>query len=271
MKNPASDASPVTRYRRHTRIVSTVSLATGSAPGTLASSRRTRPLRLTPPRYPGIVWVVPTHAVTNQVPPLPDYNTVDSQPALHEGLRRWASPAAYEEVCALGARAGSSEARTWAVQANTYEPVLRTHAATGERADEVEFHPAWHSLMEVAVGAGLTAEPWTRPAGIGRPPAPCGRVHRVVRDRAGSPLPGLHDVCRGAGSGLEPRPRRALGPPARLPLLRLRSAARWPPSSGAIAGHGDDREAGRLRRPRQHDAGGGGARAARSRAATPTG
>jgi putative acyl-CoA dehydrogenase len=111
------------------------------------------------------VCVVPTHAVTNQVPPLPDYNTVDTQPALREGLRRWASPAAYDEVCALGARAGSAEARTWAVQANTYEPVLRTHAATGERADEVEFHPAWHSLMEVAVGAGLTAEPWTQPAG----------------------------------------------------------------------------------------------------------
>ena len=48
--------------------------------------------------------------------------------------------------------------------ADRVTPVLRTHAATGERIDEVEFHPAYHRLMEVAVGNGLTAEPWTRPA-----------------------------------------------------------------------------------------------------------
>ena len=110
---------------------------------------------------------MPTHAVTNQVPPLPEVNTVTSQPALEEGLRRWADPAAYDEISALGARAGSAEARVWAVQANENEPVLRTHAPTGERLDEVDFHPAWHDLMTVAVGAGLTAEPWTEPAGTG--------------------------------------------------------------------------------------------------------
>jgi putative acyl-CoA dehydrogenase len=105
--------------------------------------------------------------VTNQVPPLPDLNTVTSQPALDEGLRRWASQAAYDEVCALGARAGSTEARAWAVQANEHEPVLRTHSPTGERLDEVDFHPAWHELMAVAVGAGLTAQPGTQPPGSG--------------------------------------------------------------------------------------------------------
>jgi putative acyl-CoA dehydrogenase len=110
---------------------------------------------------------VPTHAVTNQPPPLPELNTLTSQPALSEGLRRWADHAAYAEIEALGARAGSTEARTWAVLANEYEPVLRTHSPGGERLDEVEFHPAWHSLMHVAVGAGLTAEPWTRPGGSG--------------------------------------------------------------------------------------------------------
>lgn len=108
---------------------------------------------------------MPTHAVTNQVPPLPDVNTVTSQPALEEGLRRWAGQAAYDEICDLGARAGRAEARGWAVQANENEPVLRTHSPTGERLDEVDFHPAWHELMTVAVGAGLTAEPWTQPSG----------------------------------------------------------------------------------------------------------
>jgi putative acyl-CoA dehydrogenase len=110
---------------------------------------------------------VPTHTVTNQVPPLPETNTLTTQPALEEGLRRWADDAAYEEVKTLGARAGSDEARTWAVQANESEPRLRTHSPTGQRVDEVEFHPAWHQLMDVAVSAGLTAGPWTRPAGTG--------------------------------------------------------------------------------------------------------
>ncbi len=138
------------------------------APGTRTSSRRTRAFNLTtPPRYPAYPACVPTHAVTNQVPPLPELNALTSHPALTESLRRWADPTAYAEIKALGALAGSSQARTWADQANTNSPVLHTHSPTGERLDEVDFHPAWHALMEVAVGAGLTAEPWTRPAGSG--------------------------------------------------------------------------------------------------------
>ena len=111
---------------------------------------------------------MPTHAVTNQVPPLPETNTLTSQPALEEGLRRWADDTAYEQVRALGVRAGGDEARLWAVQANEFEPRLRTHSPRGERIDEVEFHPAWHDLMTVAVGAGLTAEPWTQARGTGQ-------------------------------------------------------------------------------------------------------
>ena len=38
--------------------------------------------------------------------------------------------------------------------------MLRTHDRFGERIDEVEFHPAWHELMKVAIGHGLHALPW---------------------------------------------------------------------------------------------------------------
>jgi len=137
------------------------------APGMRTSFRRTRAFRLTRPRYPAYSAPVPTHAVTNQVPPLPDYNALTSNPALSEALHRWGDVAAYAEVERLGALSGSGQARVWAEQANTHEPVLRTHSPTGERLDEVDFHPAWHSLMEVAVAGGLTAEPWTRPKGTG--------------------------------------------------------------------------------------------------------
>jgi putative acyl-CoA dehydrogenase len=38
--------------------------------------------------------------------------------------------------------------------------VLRTHDRYGHRIDEVEFHPSWHHLMEVAVSEGLAGAPW---------------------------------------------------------------------------------------------------------------
>jgi putative acyl-CoA dehydrogenase len=40
---------------------------------------------------------------------------------------------------------------------------LVTHDRYGNRIDEVEFHPSWHSLMNVAVGAGIHASPWIDP------------------------------------------------------------------------------------------------------------
>ena len=60
----------------------------------------------------------------------------------------------------LGRLAGSAQAQEWGRQANENPPVLRTHDRFGNRIDEVEFHPAWHSLMTVAVRHGLHAAPW---------------------------------------------------------------------------------------------------------------
>jgi putative acyl-CoA dehydrogenase len=63
----------------------------------------------------------------------------------------------------LGRLAGTEEAIRWGFQANANPPQLRTHDRIGHRIDEVEFHPAWHQLMEVAVGHGLHAMPWREP------------------------------------------------------------------------------------------------------------
>lgn len=38
--------------------------------------------------------------------------------------------------------------------------MLHTHDRFGHRIDEVEFHPAWHELMTIAVEHGLHAAPW---------------------------------------------------------------------------------------------------------------
>jgi putative acyl-CoA dehydrogenase len=105
---------------------------------------------------------MPTHEVLNQPPPLRDYNPFDCDRALGEALQREGGGWARESARQIGAIAGGA-AIDWGVQANAYPPVLRTHDRYGHRIDEVEYHPAWHELMRVAVGHGLHALPWREP------------------------------------------------------------------------------------------------------------
>src|SRR4051812_48855870 len=100
-----------------------------------------------------------THVVTNQVPPLEDYNPATS-PALAEALIREGGGWGVDEVNELGARAGSAQAQRWGELADRNQPILHTHDRYGHRVDEVEYDPAYHELMTVAVGAGLHAAPW---------------------------------------------------------------------------------------------------------------
>ncbi|MGW8601789.1 acyl-CoA dehydrogenase family protein [Streptomyces sp. NPDC055893] len=100
-----------------------------------------------------------THEVTNQVPPLTGYD-VSADPALLEALRREGAGWAEAEVRELGTRAGGAQAQDWGRLAERHSPVLHTHDRHGHRIDEVEFHPHWHDLMDVAVRHGLHGAPW---------------------------------------------------------------------------------------------------------------
>src|SRR5437764_11351048 len=100
-----------------------------------------------------------THEVLNQPPPLAGHD-VAADPALLEALGREGCGAVLAELHELGALAGSAQAQEQARLANEHVPRLRTHDRYGHRIDEVEYHPAWHALMSVAVGHGLHAAPW---------------------------------------------------------------------------------------------------------------
>src|SRR4026208_305735 len=116
-----------------------------------------------------------THEVTNQVPPLVDHD-VAAHPPPPEGLEREGAGWATDELHALGRRAGSAEAQEWGRLAEKNHPVLQTHDRYGHRVDEVEFDPAWHQLMTVAVEAGLPGHPGAAP----REGAPAARAAKMM-------------------------------------------------------------------------------------------
>ncbi len=121
----------------------------------------------------------------NQPPPLVDYNVFESDAALRESLEREGGSWAQDLLHELGELAGTQRAIDWGFQANANPPQLRTHNRFGDRIDEVEFHPAWHELMKVAIGHGLHALPW-------RDPRPGAHVARAAAFHVWSQVEGGH-------------------------------------------------------------------------------
>jgi putative acyl-CoA dehydrogenase len=107
---------------------------------------------------------VSSHAppVGNQPPPLERYDLYRENAPLVEALRREGGGFAEDRVAALGWELGG-EPLEWGRLANEHPPVLRTHDRYGARLDEVEFHPAWHALTDLAVESGVHALPWREP------------------------------------------------------------------------------------------------------------
>jgi len=103
-----------------------------------------------------------THEVLNQPPPLEGYNLFDHDRVLVEALGREGGGWAQERVRSFGECVGGEPLR-WGEQANKNVPLLRTHDRFGHRIDEVDFHPAWHKLMDLAVTNELHALPWREP------------------------------------------------------------------------------------------------------------
>ena len=112
-----------------------------------------------------------THVVLNQPPPLVDYDMAAAEPSLSEAMTREGAGRWLGLVEQHGRTMGSAEVFEWGAQANRFPPVLHTHDQYGNRADRVEFHPAWHSLLDLAVSNGLHSLPWETEPGDGSTPA----------------------------------------------------------------------------------------------------
>ena len=101
-----------------------------------------------------------THEVLNQPPPLEGYNLYLTDPVLDSAVAGEGGKDSRDTLIEFGATAGSPEYYRLGFEANRNEPRLVTHDRFGHRVDMVEFHPAWHELMETAVANGHHSLPW---------------------------------------------------------------------------------------------------------------
>jgi putative acyl-CoA dehydrogenase len=100
-----------------------------------------------------------THAVENQPPPLMPYDAFATDVPLREALEREGGGWAGDAVAAYGPIAGG-ELMALGVLANENKPRLRSFDRYGHRVDEVEFHPAYHRIMELGVRHGVSSFAW---------------------------------------------------------------------------------------------------------------
>jgi putative acyl-CoA dehydrogenase len=104
-----------------------------------------------------------THEVLNQPPPLADYDAYATDPALQRIVSTFGADWAGDKLHATGATIGSARVQSLARQANRHTPELKTHDRFGNRVDEIDFHPAWHELMTLAIRQETHSLSWTDP------------------------------------------------------------------------------------------------------------
>jgi putative acyl-CoA dehydrogenase len=131
---------------------------------------------------------LPTHRVTNQPPPLPEYNLFDNDAALADALEREGGSWAADACRKLGQELGTAETFAWGHDANRFPPELRTFDRYGQRIDEVEFHPSYHLLMDLGMRHRLATLPWAEPR-LGATPAQVAMGYMFTQVEAGVVCP----------------------------------------------------------------------------------
>lgn len=104
---------------------------------------------------------LPTHSVTNQPPPLEDYNAFGEDAALKECFEREGASWTESMLRDLGAHVGSAHVIQLGCLANDNIPQLKTHDRFGRRIDEVDYHPAYHQLLNLAIENQVHSIAWT--------------------------------------------------------------------------------------------------------------
>lgn len=101
-----------------------------------------------------------THSVFNQAPPLENYNLFNNDKPLQDWLGCYGQELPLAGLQEHGQICGSAEAIQWGFDANEQRPRFDSHNRFGQRIDQVHFHPAYHSLMSLALKRGIPSMPW---------------------------------------------------------------------------------------------------------------
>jgi len=136
-------------------------------PGVISRERRSHLLQFEglpmPVRSP--ITHLATHEVTNQPPLLEDFNPFETDLALKEVITNSDAAKFAEKLTRFGEQVGSTKMQEWAVQANENPPQHKPYDRYGHRIDEVEFHPAYHALMDFGLTSEICSIAWTAPTG----------------------------------------------------------------------------------------------------------
>ena len=107
-----------------------------------------------------------THIVENQAPPLAPYDAYATDIPLRDALHREGGGWAEKEIAAFGPVVGG-ELMQLGFAANENKPKFKPFDRYGNRIDEIEFHPAWHRILEIGIAHGVPSFAWRNEAKTG--------------------------------------------------------------------------------------------------------
>ena len=136
-----------------------------------------------------------THTVDNQAPPLGRYNAYATDTALREAVHREGGGWAEAHLNEFGIVSGG-ELMELGYTANENKPKLKTFDRYGHRIDEVEFHPAYHRVMQLGMQYGVHAYAWRNAdkAGAQVARAALSYLHYQAEQGTGCPLTMTHSA-----------------------------------------------------------------------------
>ena len=102
-----------------------------------------------------------THEVFNQPTALDPFDAYQSDTALQDWVKIFQSTDSHDALKRYGQRVGTDLFEA-GFAANKFKPEFKSHSRFGERIDQVDFHPAYHLLMQTAIEAGHHSLPWTQ-------------------------------------------------------------------------------------------------------------
>ncbi|MDB5988266.1 MAG: Acyl-CoA dehydrogenase [Nevskia sp.] len=111
------------------------------------------------PELPSIAARFSTHQVDNQAPPLAPYDAWATDLPLREAVQREGGGWAEADIAAYGTIVGG-ELMQLGFTANENKPKFKPFDRYGNRIDEVEFHPAYHRIMQLGIQHGVPNYAW---------------------------------------------------------------------------------------------------------------